>query len=419
MVRFRISLFVILCCPFFLYGQYTGGVSDGAVDIDNPTIRLDGIYTEIPFSDGFGDGHDVAFLTASLTMVDLSMIYSGGRGDGHDYEFSNQILGLSNYADIFEGGLGDGHDFNLRQTTLGGTDFSGIYSGGIADGGDHDIALLGLDGFVGEMYSGGIGDGHDLAYVIENFSAPIAGLYSGGIGDGHDMWTKTDVLFPVQLCTTERIYVDVDAGIGSHNGASWQNAFTSLPFAFENAKFCPIESIWVSEGVYFPTTSLDRTLSFYPPSDVKILGGFSGIETGASQRNWVVNETILSGNIGTPFKDDNSYHVVDFSSTFGATRLDGFTIEQGNANDLVNGESSGAGIINVHPADEQFHFVMNTIIRNCYSIARGPAYYAMGGSSELQFRNVSIFNMNGPGISVLELKNNAKLRIRDMLMIDP
>jgi hypothetical protein len=62
---------------------------------------------------------------------------------------------------------------------------------------------------------------------------------------------------------------------------------------------------------------------------VAIYGGFGGSETDLSQRNWLTNVVMPSGEIGTTSTDDNSYHVVT-----GATgaKLDGVTITGSNAN---------------------------------------------------------------------------------------
>src|SRR5512146_1311716 len=78
-------------------------------------------------------------------------------------------------------------------------------------------------------------------------------------------------------------------------GTSWANAFGSLQSALTNP-LCT--QIWVAKGTYKPTTGLDRTISFVLMNGVAVYGGFLGTETLLSQRNPVLNETILSGNIG-------------------------------------------------------------------------------------------------------------------------
>ncbi len=65
---------------------------------------------------------------------------------------------------------------------------------------------------------------------------------------------------------------------------------------------------------------------------MQVYGGFAGTENSLSQRNVVVNLTILSGDIGTPSDNsDNSFQVVTTGSDGSSTVLDGFTITAGNA----------------------------------------------------------------------------------------
>ena len=82
------------------------------------------------------------------------------------------------------------------------------------------------------------------------------------------------------------IYVDKDA-TGLANGASWEDAFTSIGAALAVAT--ARQEIWVADGVYYPA----GTLTLF--DGAKIYGGFSGTETARSQRNWATNRTIISG----------------------------------------------------------------------------------------------------------------------------
>lgn len=143
---------------------------------------------------------------------------------------------------------------------------------------------------------------------------------------------------------------------GFANGAcdSWQNACelqNALSVAAEG------EEVWVKQGVYKPTSTTDRTISFALKSGVEIYGGFAGTESAREERDWAANLTILSGDIDsndsqTPIVTDaynvtgvfnNSYHVV--TSSAGAT-LDGFIITAGNANGEVLNGSFGGGMFN-------------------------------------------------------------------------
>ena len=139
------------------------------------------------------------------------------------------------------------------------------------------------------------------------------------------------------------LYVDSGA-TGVNDGSSWSDAFTELQTALLYRRCPGVTEIWVVAGTYTPTEGLDRSATFPLASGLAIYGGFAGTETILSERNWVANETILSGDIGVAADDtDNSYHVVTGNGTDSTAVLDGFTITQGNANsseediDIVGG----------------------------------------------------------------------------------
>jgi predicted outer membrane repeat protein len=123
-----------------------------------------------------------------------------------------------------------------------------------------------------------------------------------------------------------------DNAAGSNNGTSWADAYTSLQSAL--ADTCT--EIWVAAGTYKPHAS-DRAVSFNLESGTAIYGGFAGTETLLSQRDYVANVTILSGDLNgndNVFTNngENSYHVVYALTIANTAILDGFTITGGNAN---------------------------------------------------------------------------------------
>ncbi|HEY2798182.1 MAG TPA: right-handed parallel beta-helix repeat-containing protein [Thermoanaerobaculia bacterium] len=126
------------------------------------------------------------------------------------------------------------------------------------------------------------------------------------------------------------LYVNASA-TGSDNGSSWADAFTSLPPALASANSG--DEIWVAAATYKPATVSDRTVSIALKNGVGVYGGFNGTETMRSQRDPLVNVTILSGDIGTPGSAiDNSYHVVTAAASVTNTGVvDGFTITAGQA----------------------------------------------------------------------------------------
>jgi len=172
-----------------------------------------------------------------------------------------------------------------------------------------------------------------------------------------------------------RIYVDTDA-TGSNNGTDWTNAYVHLQDALDvtNANGSTDYEIWVAEGVYYPDeenigidhTDNDQTESFrIEYNNLRMYGGFSGVEISREQRDWESNPTILSGDItgndtntdGNNIAEDwndilgnNAFHVVfldgetntDITSYY--TRVDGFTITAGQA-DATGVTPFGGGIL--------------------------------------------------------------------------
>jgi predicted outer membrane repeat protein len=158
------------------------------------------------------------------------------------------------------------------------------------------------------------------------------------------------------------IYVKADAS-GENDGSSWTDAYTSLQAALTAA--VSSDQIWVAEGIYYPTPGTDRTASFTLKNGVSIYGGFDGTEAQLADRDPASNITILSGDIGTSDDiSDNSYHVVDGGGTDNTAVLDGFTVEQGNADLIVSGSTDqyGGGMYNAgsSPTLNNLIFTKNT-----------------------------------------------------------
>jgi hypothetical protein len=135
------------------------------------------------------------------------------------------------------------------------------------------------------------------------------------------------------LASQTSFYVKPTAS-GSHNGLSWQDAFTQLNVALSTAQAG--DEIWVAQGTYYPASDADRSKSFTPPSGIKLYGGFTGSETDINQRDWQANPTILSGDIGVSGDStDNTYNVVYMLQPDSTTILDGFVVAYGQADNLT------------------------------------------------------------------------------------
>jgi hypothetical protein len=163
--------------------------------------------------------------------------------------------------------------------------------------------------------------------------------------------------------------VDGDAAPGG-NGATWPTAFDDLTLALAEAASIPgAVEIWVAENTYLPDGGTrDVTRSFDIPADVRLLGGFAGVETSAEQRDPAANETILSGDLlgndlpGWQQRADNSLQVVRARDLSLSSEIDGFTVTGGNAA-FEGGDLLGGGAIFAERSDLDVRgclFVENT-----------------------------------------------------------
>jgi predicted outer membrane repeat protein len=150
------------------------------------------------------------------------------------------------------------------------------------------------------------------------------------------------------------IYVDKRA-VGTQDGSSWRNAFTSLQDALNVAQAG--NEVWVAQGVYKPDAGKnlvpgDRLASFELKSGVSLKGGYAGLaQADPNTRNTLIYATILSGDLNGDDRavqeaydlytdigrTDNSFHVLVALDADSRTLLEGVTVIGGNGID-------GAGI---------------------------------------------------------------------------
>ncbi|MEP7321114.1 MAG: choice-of-anchor Q domain-containing protein, partial [Saprospiraceae bacterium] len=190
---------------------------------------------------------------------------------------------------------------------------------------------------------------------------------------------QPDLFLEVVDCNlySGKIYVDANNLNTTKDGSSWSNAFASLQEALQIANSCPIDTILVAQGTYYPSDTAvifdpcglpidtiypDRRVSFDIPDSIVILGGYEGILGDTNSRDVICNKTILSGEIQQDGDlSNNSYHVVTTIQVDTATRIDGFYIMGGNADSTVFPFNSGGGWYN----DGSTGGASSPIIRNC------------------------------------------------------
>ena len=265
-------------------------------------------------------------------------------------------IGIDRGASIALDGSENVHTTGYFKETVDfdpGTGTVNLTSVGLSD---FFVSRLDSNGnFVWVKAMGGTGDDGGNAIEMDgNGNVRTAGYFEGTVDfdPGVNTYSLTSAglgdIFVTKLTVTPQIhYVKSNAG-GLDNGSSWANAYTDLQSALSAASSG--DEIWVAAGTYKPTTGADRTISFTLKNGVAIYGGFAGTETLRTQRNPSTNVTVLSGEIGTAWTSDNSYHVVVGSSTNNSTVLNGFTITAGNANG-TSPNNYGGGMYNTNGAN--------------------------------------------------------------------
>lgn len=188
---------------------------------------------------------------------------------------------------------------------------------------------------------------------------------------------------PVQAASphTANLRYVAPAGLSSGACASWETACElryALSFAVSG------DEIWVRQGSYRPGEPGSRSATFQLKSGVALYGGFAGVETRRSQRDWIAYPCLLSGDLlGDDLpnfvnRSDNAYHVVTGSGADATAILDGFVISGGYANGSgLN--NSGAGILNINGSPS----LVNLTLTGNQAINQGGGMYNNNSASVL------------------------------------
>ncbi|MGN6298420.1 MAG: GEVED domain-containing protein [Ginsengibacter sp.] len=193
---------------------------------------------------------------------------------------------------------------------------------------------------------------------------------------------KMNLATPNPLNSHYTYYVRQNAPAGG-NGFSWSSALQEINAAFALATIG--DTIKVSKGVYKAATTAGQYL--VPKDSMVILGGYpdTGSPTDA-QRDFVNNQTVISGEIGTPDISDNLQALMYIGSLTQLV-IDGFVFEKAN-----NAYASSYiwGPIGVYNST----FVLrNSVIRNNHhsnSDRAGGAALKIKSSSVVSLENVII-----------------------------
>jgi Fungalysin metallopeptidase (M36)/Fungalysin/Thermolysin Propeptide Motif len=182
------------------------------------------------------------------------------------------------------------------------------------------------------------------------------------------------------------IYVNQANTTGTYNGNTWATAYQNLQDALNATVVCTPTQVWVAAGTYKPTSTTNRDISFAMKNNLSVYGGFPNTGTPIfTQRNATANVTTLSGDIGLANDaTDNSYHVISNGIGINNTAiLDGFVIENGNANGAGSFRNVGGAMLN-NPAGATSICnpkIDNCIFQNNNAILNGGAVYNNGVSA--------------------------------------
>ncbi|MBK9014050.1 MAG: hypothetical protein IPM82_08145 [Saprospiraceae bacterium] len=294
------------------------------------------------FDNGFSDNAETKCITFSQCGLGLAASNTTPAG----------VLGETHISSSSDGGA-TWTELPIVDIPLEGiTDVPGIDGAFVGVGGIFKDFVPGLTHQYVSAYTldGGLNwtvmDDFPLNAV--EFVSPVAG-WAGTILS-HD-YGGNPVLFKWSgNLPGNKLFVNDDA-TGTNNGSSWADAYTNLQSALAIAE--EGDQIWVAEGTYLPGS--DPTSTFLIDKNLKLYGGFAGMECNLSERDIVLHPTILSGDLNGDDVDDNFVMnrgdnvmtVVTINSNISnETVIDGFTIRNGHADGVIttNSEQNGGGV---------------------------------------------------------------------------
>ncbi|MDX2279460.1 MAG: choice-of-anchor Q domain-containing protein, partial [Saprospiraceae bacterium] len=193
------------------------------------------------------------------------------------------------------------------------------------------------------------------------------------------------LLFIALPLSAQRLYVRASA-TGNNSGQSWTNAFIDLQSALQIAQ--KGDSVWVAEGLYRPTNTIDRAVSFEPRSGVVVIGGFAGTETSPIERDWTAHPTVLTGDIGIiGDSTDNSYNVMYLLEPDSTTVLDGLILRDGVAdnealaNDTYSRLLCGGGLYIMGASADAYPNIFNCVFEHNTALYFGGGMIVNGNNN--------------------------------------
>lgn len=298
--------------------------------------------------------HNPSYYTNN-PLVTYSCVAGGFPGEGNidaDPRFVHSLYSLQLRADspCLDAGTSEGApatDILDRPRPMGAAVDMGAYEGAVAQ---ENIVTLTLDVQPAEY-----GSTEPPAGTYTYARGEQVSLYAQGRGMRFVGWTgdidsgtRTFSLLMdsdkvvTAVFTASILRVKAGSTTPVPDGTTWATAFSDIQTALSTAATAGGGEIWVAAGVY--TSEANPVVAMEP--GVFLYGGFSGLETNRSQRNWEAHPAILDG--------ENQRRCLTGAND---ARLDGFVVRRGHA-------EYGGGMYNRRVSPEVVHcvFEQNTAL---------------------------------------------------------
>ena len=249
----------------------------------------------------------------------------------------------------------------------------GFYASDSASGVDYIELYYSFNGGVWTQYPGEYSES-PIMFLVESAQGmghydfyAIATDRSGNVEDppaGPDASTVIIDQFSGSI-----VFVDIDA-TGTGMGTDWENAIHSIESAIQIAGYFSVPTVWVAEGTYLESVTMQDELSVY--------GGFAGFEDSLDQRDYAAHPVIIDAS--TADNGQPADHVLMFSSCSFAW-FDGVTLTGGLA-DGTGSDAFGGGVYLSYNEKD-------CVLANCIITGNRAAN---GGGISAHYSNNSIFN---------------------------